>query len=226
MSDVSENLKQVRLRIEAACIKGGRLVDSVELVAVSKTFPMDRVRDAFLAGQLDFGENKIQEAEPKISGMPHSLNWHFIGTLQRNKARRVVQVCDVIHAIDSFRLAAHVNEIAKEIGKVPKVFLQVNLGNEESKGGFQIETIRNEMAALWKLESLEILGLMCIPPAGADAESARPWFVRLRVLRDALEAAFHVSLPGLSMGMSGDFEVAIEEGSTCVRVGSAIFGNR
>lgn len=226
MSEVSENLQQVRLKIAGACIRAGREVTSVDLIAVSKTFPEGAVCEAFEAGQFHFGESKIQEAEPKISALPGSLQWHFIGRLQRNKVRRVLQIFDVIHVIDSFRLALCVNEIAKEIGVFPKVFLQVNIGKEESKGGFEIQALYAEMEMLLKLDRLEILGLMCIPPATEDAESARPWFVALRELRNALETEFGLSLPGLSMGMSSDFEVAIEEGSTHVRVGSAIFGNR
>lgn len=226
MSHVSENLQQVRLRIAGACNRAGRDVSSVSLIAVSKTFSEGLLREAFEAGQLHFGESKIQEAEPKISALPGSLQWHFIGRIQRNKVRRMLHVFDVMHAIDSFRLAVYVNEIAKETGVFPKVFLQVNIGEEESKGGFEIQALYAEMEMLLKLDRLEILGLMCIPPDTEEAELARPWFVALRELRNALEIEFGLSLPGLSMGMSNDFEVAIEEGSTHVRVGSAIFGNR
>jgi pyridoxal phosphate enzyme (YggS family) len=226
MSGISDNLAHIRLRIEASCLASGRPVDSVELIAVSKTFSQDRVQEAFMAGQLLFGENKIQEAEGKILDSPSSLEWHFIGSLQRNKVRRVLKAFDVIHSIDSFRLAAHVDEVARDLGIQAKVFLQVNIGEEESKGGFHIRTIRDEMTMLLQLERLEILGLMCIPPACGKSEQARPWFVSLRTLRDELEAEFDICLPNLSMGMSSDFEVAIEEGSTHVRVGSAIFGTR
>ena len=226
MSDVPENLQQVRLKIVEACIRAGREVSSVDLIAVSKFFPESLVREAFEAGQFHFGESKIQEAEPKISALPGLLQWHFIGRLQRNKVRRMLQIFDVIHVIDSFRLAAHVNEVAKETGVFPQIFLQVNIGKEESKGGFEIQTLYAEMEMLLKLDRLEILGLMCIPPASDNAELARPWFVALRELRNALEIEFELRLPCLSMGMSSDFEVAIEEGSTHVRVGSAIFGNR
>lgn len=226
ISEISDNLARVHFKIEVACLRSDRPVDSVKLIAVSKTFPQERVRDAFMAGQLHFGENKIQEAESKILASPGSLEWHFIGTLQRNKVRRVLQVFDVIHSIDSLRLASHVNEVARELGIYPKVFLQVNIGKEESKGGFQIPFVHDELTMLLQLDRLEILGLMCIPPACSDAEQARPWFVKLRELKDTFESDFNVCLPNLSMGMSGDFEVAVEEGSTHVRVGSAIFGNR
>jgi pyridoxal phosphate enzyme (YggS family) len=138
----------------------------------------------------------------------------------------LIQLFDVIHAIDSLRLATYTNEIAKELGIFPKIFLQVNIGEENSKGGYDPNTLRLEMEDLLKLPQLEILGLMCIPPLGPDAEAARTWFIALRQLQESLEIEFNVRIPALSMGMSGDFEVAIEEGATHVRVGSAIFGNR
>jgi pyridoxal phosphate enzyme (YggS family) len=226
MSEVAENLLTIAGNISAACLRAGRDVKSVELIAVSKTFPAGSVREAFEAGQLQFGESKVQEAEPKIAALPGSLHWHFIGRVQRNKVRKMLQNFEVIHAIDSLRLASYTDEIAGELGLFPKVFLQVNVGREASKGGFEPDVLRAEMEGLLKLGRLEIIGLMCIPPAGPDAESARPWFASLRETRDALELEFGVMLPALSMGMSGDFEVAIEEGSTHVRVGSAIFGKR
>lgn len=226
MSEVGENLLTVAGQISAACSRVGRDVKSVELIAVSKTFPADSVREASEAGQLIFGESRIQEAEPKIAALPGSLHWHFIGRVQRNKVRRVLHNFEMIHAIDSFRLASFADEIARELGLFPKVFLQVNVGQEASKGGFEPEELRAGMERLLRLGQLEISGLMCIPPVGPDAESARPWFASLRNTRDALEIEFGVKLPALSMGMSGDFEVAIEEGATHVRVGSAIFGKR
>ena len=226
MSEVADNLSTVTGKIADACERVGRDVKTVELIAVSKTFPAASVRDAFDAGQLVFGESKIQEAEPKIEALPGSMHWHFIGRVQRNKVRKLLQNFEVIHAIDSLRLASFANEIARELGLYPKFFLQVNLGDEISKGGFEPELLRAEMESLLKLDRLEIIGLMSIPPVGPDAESARPWFSKLRKIRDAMEIDFGVKFPALSMGMSGDFEVAIEEGSTHVRVGSAIFGKR
>jgi pyridoxal phosphate enzyme (YggS family) len=226
MSEIAENLAEIRSRIQDSCRRAGRGAGSVELIAVSKTFPADAVRDAVSAGQLAFGESRLQEAEPKIDLLPGSLHWHFIGGVQRNKVRRILQRFEVIHAVDSLRLASYTNEIAKELGLFPKVFLQVNVGGEASKGGFEPDVLDAEMADLLALDRLEILGLMCIPPAGPDAESARPWFATLRELRDKLEIDHGTLLPGLSMGMSGDFEVAIEEGATHVRVGSSIFGKR
>ena len=223
MSEVGDNLLAVAGKIAAACVRAGRDVSSVELIAVSKTIAAASVREAFEAGQYHFGESKIQEAEPKIEALPSALHWHFIGRVQRNKVRKLLQFFEVIHAVDSFRLASFANEVARELGLYPKIFLQVNIGQEASKGGYQPEALRAEMERLLTLERLEIIGLMCIPPVGPSAESARPWFASLRKLRDAMEIEFNVKLPALSMGMSGDFEVAIEEGATHVRVGSAIF---
>ena len=226
MSEIENNLSIVRNEIAAACQRASRDVNSVNLIAVSKTFPDEAVREAFHAGQILFGESKIQEAEPKIFNLPGKLQWHFIGRVQRNKVRKLIQLFDVIHAIDSLRLATYTNEIAKELGIFPKIFLQVNIGEENSKGGYDPNMLRLEMEDLLKLPQLEILGLMCIPPLGQDAEAARTWFIALRQLQESLEIEFNVRIPALSMGMSGDFEVAIEEGATHVRVGSAIFGNR
>ncbi len=226
MSEISENLRSVAEKIEAACVRARREPSSVELIAVSKTFPSDCVREAVEAGQVHFGESKLQEAEPKIALLPDRLHWHFIGRVQRNKVRKILSHFEVIHAIDSARLAEYTNEVAGELGLFPKVFLQVNIGGEESKGGFDPDDLRRNIVQMMFLSRLEIQGLMCIPPAGTHAESSRPWFIMLKELRDSLESEFVISLPLLSMGMSGDYEVAIEEGATHVRVGSAIFGKR
>ncbi len=196
------------------------------MICVSKTFPVDSIREAFDAGERIFGESRLQEALPKIELLPGSIHWHFIGGVQRNKVRRILDAFEIIHAVDSLKLARYMNEVAAEMSVFPKVFLQVNVGGEESKGGFEPDALRAGFAGILELDRLEILGLMCIPPAGPDAESARPWFSILRNLRDELVESHGVSLPSLSMGMSGDFEVAIEEGATHVRVGSSIFGKR
>lgn len=225
MDHIVTNLAEVRQRIEAACRKSGREPAAVELIAVSKTFAAEAVREAASCGQVVFGESRQQEAEPKIGLLPSSLQWHFIGRLQKNKVRKILPLFDVVHAVDSLRLAEYTAGVAEELGLFPKVFLQVNVAGETSKGGFEPETLRREMEALLSINRLEILGLMTIPPA-EDAEEARPWFTALRELRDDLERSFGVALPALSMGMSGDYEIAIEEGATHVRVGSAIFGKR
>lgn len=226
MADAVARLAAVRARIRAACAVAGRAEDSVELIAVSKTFPAEAVRELCAAGQWVFGESRQQEAAPKIAALPGAIHWHFIGRVQRNKVRKLLPSFEVIHAVDSLRLAAHLNEVAAELGLFPKVFLQVNVAAEVSKGGFEPALLDAELPALLALQRLEIQGLMTIPPEGPDPESSRPWFARLRTLRDGLARNHEVSLPGLSMGMSGDFEVAIAEGATHVRVGSAIFGTR
>jgi len=226
MDGIATNLAEVRRRMEAACRRAGRELGDVELVAVSKTFPVNDIAEAVKAGQQVFGESRLQEAEPKIDALPASLCWHFIGGVQRNKVRKILQKFGVIHAIDSLRLAEYVNGIACELGQAAEVFLQVNVGGEASKGGFEPAVLRQEIAKLCALDHLRILGLMCIPPAGPDAESVRRWFVSLRELRDEVQTISGRQFPQLSMGMSGDYEVAIEEGATHVRVGSLIFGHR
>ena len=226
MTDIPANLQDIRRRIASACRVAGSDPDEVTLVAVSKTFPVDAIRAAMAAGQRVFGESRVQEAEAKIDQLPATACWHFIGRVQRNKVRKILPRFDVIHAIDSLRLAQYADTIASELGLFPKVFLQVNIGGEATKGGFDPAVLRAEIEELLQLPRLEILGLMCIPPVGPDAEAARPWFAALRELRDQLQSSSGARLPGLSMGMSGDFEVAIEEGATHVRVGSSIFGLR
>lgn len=226
MSQVKKNLDAIQQKINQACAKAGRDVRSVQLIAVSKTFPSELIRDAYQSGQSAFGESKLQEAEPKIMELPREICWHFIGRVQRNKVRKLLKNFEVIHAIDSLRLASFVNENSGELAIVPRVFLQVNVGKEDSKGGFEPDILREEIKALLGLERIKIVGLMCIPPIGPSSESARRWFSSLRQMRDALESDFGVTLPSLSMGMSGDYEIAIEEGATHVRVGSALFGNR
>ena len=226
MSDIAANLTEIRRRIAAAAQRAGRSPSEVSLVAVSKTFPASAIREAVDAGQLVFGESRLQEAQPKIEVLQGSLHWHFIGRVQSNKVRKILPLFEVIHGIDSLRLAIQVNELAREAGLFPKVFLQVNIAGEESKGGFDVGALRAEWPALLDLDRIEILGLMCIPPAVKDPEHSRPWFAALRGLRDELQMASGLPLTGLSMGMSGDYEIAIEEGATVVRVGSSIFGNR
>ncbi|MGC4016687.1 MAG: YggS family pyridoxal phosphate-dependent enzyme [Luteolibacter sp.] len=222
-SQVAEHLEAVEARIAAACRQAGRERSSVELIAVSKTFPAEAVMDAAAVGQRVFGESRWQEAEPKIAACPPGLDWHFIGGVQRNKVRKILPLFGTVHAIDSLRLAAYTDQVAAELGSRPKVFLQVNAAGELSKGGYEPEELEREIESLAALEHLEIRGLMTIPP---DDGNARPWFAKLREFRDRLSASCALALPDLSMGMSGDYEEAIEEGATFVRVGSAIFGHR
>jgi pyridoxal phosphate enzyme (YggS family) len=226
MSSVAQQLQEIRSRMAAACARSGRDANDVTLIAVTKTFSADRVREAVDAGQLDVGENRLQEAESKIPLLPSSLRWHYIGQLQRNKVRKVLPLFAMVHSIDSLRLAQYTNEVARDLGLFPKVFLQVNHAEEETKTGFSAAELREQWTALMALDRLEIVGLMTVPPAVDDPEKARPWFAALRQLRDELGQRDGEPLPYLSMGMSGDYEVAIEEGATHVRIGSAIFGSR
>lgn len=224
--DIAGNLSEVRQRVERAAVASGRAAADCELLVVSKTWPAESVARVAAAGQLCFGENKVQEAEGKIPALPEHLRWHLIGRLQRNKVRKALPLFGTIHSVDSLKLARHTSNIAAELHLKPDVYLQVNLAGEESKGGFSPDGLRESFDELLGLGGFRILGLMCIPPAVESPEQARPWFARLRGLRDELERRGGRKLPGLSMGMSGDFEIAIEEGSTVVRVGSAIFGRR
>lgn len=226
MASIADNLAAVQQNVRTACDKAGRSAADVTLIAVSKTFPADDLRTAYEAGQCDFGENRLQEGEAKIPLLPESLRWHFIGQLQRNKVRKVLPLFSLIHSVDSLRLAQYTNEVARELGMFPKVLLQVNLAGELSKGGFSAEEIRQAWNDLLALDRLEIQGLMTVPPIAIEPEAARPWFAGLRELKATLEKDAGITLPILSMGMSGDYTVAIEEGATHVRVGSAIFGGR
>lgn len=226
MSTVAENLQDIRSRIDAACARAGRRSGDVRLVAVSKTFGADAVREAIAAGQEVFGESRLQEAEPKIAAIGQCADWHFIGSIQRNKVRRILGCCQTLHSVDSVRLARYIDGVAADLGAKVGIFLQVNLAGEESKGGFPPREMVPALEEISALQSLEILGLMTIPPVEDNPAEARRWFRELREFRDHLVASTGVALPFLSMGMSGDFEAAIEEGATHVRVGSAIFGAR
>ena len=226
MAEIATNLAEVRQRVAAAAQRAGREPDEVELLVVSKTWPAGIVREVVEAGQCALGENKVQEAEGKVPLLPGHVRWHLIGPLQRNKVRKALPLFEVLHGITSLKLAEAVNRVAGELGMYPKIYLQVNVGEEEGKSGFTGEVIRAELGKILALERLDVLGLMAIPPAEEDPDNARQWFVQLRELRDDLVEREGVPLSGLSMGMSHDYEVAIEEGATVVRVGSAIFGAR
>jgi PLP dependent protein len=226
MPSIAENLERVREQIAQAARKAGRSADDVELVAISKTHEAEKVREAIEAGQSLFGESRIQEARVKIPELPSNLRWHFVGHLQKNKIRHALPLFELIHSIDSLALAQDVNRIAEDEGLHPRVLLEVNVAGEGSKFGFDPEKLRAEMESLLALARLSILGLMCIPPIAQEAETSRKYFVELRELRDRLQKEFHVDLAQLSMGMTQDFAVAIEEGASLVRVGTAIFGER
>jgi pyridoxal phosphate enzyme (YggS family) len=223
---IQEKLTAVRQQITDAASKAGRNPGDVLLVAVSKTHPPEAVQAALAAGQFVFGESRVQEARAKIPAVPGRARWHFIGHLQKNKIRHALPLFEMLHGIDSSDLAGDVSRIAAEAGSFPRVLLEVNVAGEASKFGFGPDKLREQMEALLQLDRLNIEGLMCIPPPQPRAELARRFFVALRELRDRVQEEFRVPLPQLSMGMSGDFPVAIEEGATIVRVGSAIFGER
>jgi PLP dependent protein len=223
---IRANLEKVHHLIDAAASRAGRAAGDVTLLAVSKTWPAEVVRLAVDAGQTRFGENKVQEGEAKAPVLPSFLEWHHIGNLQKNKVRKALAVFATIHGVDSLDLARQIDRVAAEEGLEPAVYLQVNLAREASKSGFAAEDLRRDFEAILELPRLRILGLMIIPPFTPEAEDSRPAFAALRAFRDELTRDFGIPLPGLSMGMSHDFAVAIEEGATIVRVGSAIFGSR
>ncbi len=226
MTSIAENLERVREQIAGAAAKVGRAASEIELVAIAKTHSADKVREAIEAGQTLFGESRVQEARAKIPELPSNLRWHFVGHLQKNKIRHALPLFEMIHSADSLELAQDINRIAEEQGMHPRVLLEVNVAGEGSKFGFESETLRAEMESLLALPRLSILGLMTIPPLAKEAEASRKYFVQLRELRDRVQTEFHVDLAQLSMGMTEDFVVAVEEGATLVRVGTAIFGKR
>ncbi len=228
-SGIKAGLENVRERINAAAKRASRDPNEIKLVAVSKTHPPEVIKEAIAAGAGIFGENKVQEAEQKIETIGrHAAEWHLIGHLQSNKARRAVELFDVIESVDSVELATRLERICKETGRgsLP-VFVQVDLAGEATKSGVAEEDLNQLVAYLKTCEHLRFDGLMVLPPFFEDPEMTRPYFMRLRAIRDRLDAqgSFH-GRGELSMGMSHDFEVAIEEGATVVRVGTAIFGER
>jgi len=224
MSSIAENLDRVREQIATSAAKSGRSADDVELVAITKTHPADKVREAIEAGQSLFGESRVQEARAKIPELPSNIRWHFVGHLQKNKVRQALPLFEMIHGVDSLALAQDINRIAEEEGMFPRVLLEVNVAGEGSKFGFVADQLREQMNALLALPRLSIEGLMCIPPLADESEASRKFFVRLRDLRESLENEFDLELPQLSMGMTNDYTIAVEEDATLVRVGTAIFG--
>jgi len=228
MLDIAENLARVRDRMEAAARRSGRDPASVRLVAVSKTVDAERVRQAIDAGAKILGENYVQEAQKKIEVLGHEVAWHFIGHLQTNKAKVAAGLFDFIHSVDSLNLAQELGRRAKLLGKVLPVLLEINLAGEVTKFGAQEKEILLLAEKLSEMEGIEVKGLMTMPPFFEDPEASRPYFGELRKLGERLaeEKIPRISMEELSMGMSNDFEVAVEEGATLVRVGTAIFGPR
>jgi pyridoxal phosphate enzyme (YggS family) len=226
---LSERLTGIRARIAAAARSAGRDPSSVRLVAVSKTFPIEAIREAYAAGQRTFGENRVQEALQKIAASGDlAIEWHLLGHLQTNKARKAAPAFSMIESVDSVELLQKLDQAAEESGTTPDLLIQVDLAGEATKFGAPPPLLPRMFEAATACRAARVVGLMMIPPAPETPEDARPWFRQLRELRDA-SAASGVPpsmLRELSMGMSGDFEVAVEEGATIVRVGTAIFGGR
>ncbi len=223
---LSENLLAVQQRIANACQKAGRDPSSVELMAVSKGQPPEAIREAADLGLTLFGESKVQEAKAKISRSPNRLRWHMIGHLQSNKCRDAVFFFSMIESVDSLALAEEINKWADKSAKTVPILLEVNIAGESSKFGYRPEQLLAELETINALRKIEIHGLMTIAPWTPEPEKVRPIFRQLRELKEECEQILGAPLPQLSMGMSGDLEVAIEEGSTLVRVGTALFGAR
>jgi pyridoxal phosphate enzyme (YggS family) len=229
---IAENIGLVRERIAAAAHRAGRQIEDVELVAVSKTFPAERIREAYAAGLRRFGESRVQDFAAKAEALRdlRDIEWHMIGHVQANKAAKAVELFGCVDSVDSLRVARRLNAAAVQAGKKLTALIEINIGSEQAKGGAAPGSAELEemLQAAPELNNLQIRGLMTVPPFADDPEKARPYFRRLRELQKRIAARNlpRVDMSVLSMGMSHDFEVAIEEGSTCVRVGTAIFGER
>ena len=228
MSMLLDNLKDVEERIQAACDRSGRKREDVLLVAVSKTKPVEMIEEVMTAGIVDFGENKPQELRDKYEVLPQNLRFHMIGHLQTNKIKYVIDRVVLIHSIDSIHLAEAVNAEAKKHNRIMPVLVEVNVAQEESKSGFLVEKTENAIREIAKLSNIRVEGLMTIAPFVENAEENRQYFVKLRKLSVDIAAKNidNVTMDVLSMGMTGDYQVAIEEGATMVRVGTGIFGAR
>ncbi|MBQ2579453.1 MAG: YggS family pyridoxal phosphate-dependent enzyme [Lachnospiraceae bacterium] len=225
---VKENLTQVEANITAACKRAGRSRDEVTLIAVTKTKPVEMLQEAYDWGSRNFGENKVQEIIDKYDKLPSDIRWHMIGHLQRNKVKYIVDKVCLIHSVDSYRLAEEINIQAKKRGVVVPILIEVNIADEQSKFGVRPEETMQLVREISSLDGVSIRGLMCIAPYVVDSEENRPFFRKIKALSIDIEKENidNVSMDILSMGMTGDYEVAIEEGATMVRVGTGIFGER
>jgi pyridoxal phosphate enzyme (YggS family) len=226
---LQDRLNRVRERIQKAALDCNRSADSIHLIAVSKTMPAEVVQEAIEAGVSDLGENYIQEARDKINRLARApVNWHFIGHLQSNKAKYAVRLFDLIHSVDSLKLARELDKYAQKNDKIQAVLIQVNVAREDSKSGVYVENTLKLLTDIAQLENIAVKGLMTMPPYFNAPEKVRPFFAALRELRDHIrsERIPNIAMDELSMGMTGDFEAAIEEGATMVRIGTAIFGER
>ena len=226
MGSIAENLESVHARVAAACARAGRAPDAVRLLAVSKTYGPDAVRAAAAAGQRLFGENRVQEAAAKIPECPGNLEWHLIGHLQSNKAALAARLFDWVHSVDSAKLLEALDRHAADAGRTLRALVQVNVSGERAKSGLAPAAVPDVLALADRLRNVRVVGLMTIPPLAEDPETARPFFRKLRELRDGWAAATGFDLAELSMGMTHDLDVAVAEGATFVRVGTGIFGAR
>ena len=220
MSDIGTNLERVRERIARAAERSGRRGVDVVLIGVSKTVDVERIQQAVAAGVPALGENRVQEAKEKIAALGRAVPWHLIGHLQTNKVREALELFDLVHSLDRLDLATELDRRARQRGRAVAALVQVNVGGEHNKGGFEPDAVPAALDAIAKLDHIDVRGLMTIPPISERADDARGWF------RALAQLGKRVGLADLSMGMSADFEVAIEEGATMVRVGTAIFGPR
>ena len=225
---ISQNISRIEERICNACARSGRKREDVHLICVTKTKPEDMLREAYDAGQRDFGENKVQEICRKKPSLPDDIRWHMIGHLQRNKVRQLIGQTVMIHSVDSVRLAGTISEEAQKAGIVMPILIEVNAAAEESKFGVSPEDAEALVRSVSEMKGVKVMGLMTIAPYTEDPEENRPYFKRLRELAVDIgqKCIDNVSMGILSMGMTGDFEVAIEEGATHIRVGTGIFGER
>jgi pyridoxal phosphate enzyme (YggS family) len=229
---IAENISDVQKRIASAAGHAGRSPIDITLMAVSKTFPVESIREAYAAGLRVFGENRVQEFSRKVDALRdlHGAEWHLIGHLQTNKAAKAAELFDAVDSVDSVRMAEKLSASAKSAGKILPVLIEINVGGEAAKSGVAptSDELENILQGAPRWTNLKISGLMTVPPYAEDPEASRPYFRQLRLIRDTIAARTlpQIGVEVLSMGMSHDFEVAIEEGATCVRVGTAIFGNR
>ncbi|MDD5698958.1 MAG: YggS family pyridoxal phosphate-dependent enzyme [Victivallaceae bacterium] len=223
---ITENLFEIRERMAVAARKAGRDPACVKLVAVSKTFPVEAIRGAYVAGQRRFGENKVRELAFKAAALPADIEWHLIGHLQSNKAKTALETAAYLHAADSVKLLQRLDRLAGELGRAPEILLEINISGEESKFGVDPESARELTVTAAECRNIRLAGLMTMAPFDASESELHFIFGSLRRLRDALQAESGLELPELSMGMSGDFEIAIAEGATLVRIGTSIFGGR
>jgi PLP dependent protein len=226
MSHIPRQLAGIKERIATAAEAAGRAPGDVTLVAVSKTFPASDIQTAYDSGQIVFGENRIHELTEKVPALPSDIQWHMIGHLQSNKAARAVELADYIHSVDTTKLVNRLDRYAGELGKAPKILLEINVSRESTKFGADDSEVMSLAEAAVACRNIQTVGLMTMAPFGASEYELRTVFSGLRKLRDWIQVETGLLLPELSMGMSGDFEAAIAEGATLVRIGSAIFGNR